>query len=315
MNDLPTYDDVLSARERIAPYVHRTPVATCATLDELSGATLFFKCEHLQRAGAFKFRGATNAVFSLSEEEAARGVVTHSSGNHGGALARAARARGIPAFIVVPEGAPAVKVRAIDGYGATVVRCEPRLASRETTADRVVRETGATLIHAYDNPRVIAGQGTAALELLEDVPALDVVMTPVGGGGLLSGTALAVRGKSPTTRVIAGEPAAADDAFRSLAAGAIQPSNDPVTIADGLRTSLGRRPFALIRELVDRIVLVDEATIVRSMRLLWERAKLLVEPSSAVPLGAVLTEPGAFRDLRVGIVLSGGNVDLDHLPW
>lgn len=315
MTELPTFDDVRAAHERIRKLVHRTPVVTCATLDALAGAHLFFKCEHVQRAGAFKYRGACNAVWSLDNSVAARGVVTHSSGNHGGALARAARERGIRAHVVVPRGAPAVKLAAIEGYGAVVVPCEPTLAARESTAARVIEETGATFVHPYDEPLVIAGQGTAAVELIEDVPDLDVVVTPVGGGGLLSGTALAVRALAPGAAVIAGEPALADDAARSLATGALQPSLDPRTIADGLRTALSARTFALIRAGVERVVTVDETAIVHAMRLLWERAKLPVEPSSAVALAAVLAAPERFDGRRVGIVLSGGNVDVERLPW
>ncbi len=308
--------DIEQAAERIRPFAHRTPVMTCATLDEMAGQHLFFKCENLQKVGAFKFRGACNAVFSLSPEEAALGVATHSSGNHAQALALAARLRGIPAYIVMPENAPSVKRAAVAGYGGQITFCRPTLEARESTLAAVVAATGAAVVHPYNDPRVIAGQGTAALELLEEVPGLDVVMAPVGGGGLLSGTAVAVAARRPSARVYAGEPAAADDALRSLQQGTIVPSVDPRTVADGLRTSLGTLTFAIIRQGVAGIITASEESIVRATRLLWERAKIVVEPSGAVPLAALLEqglpEPGG---LRVGVILSGGNVDLDHLPW
>ncbi|HOB54150.1 MAG TPA: pyridoxal-phosphate dependent enzyme [Acidobacteriota bacterium] len=311
----PQLADVRAAAERIRPYAHRTPVLTCAGLDALAGARLHFKCENLQKVGAFKFRGACNAVFSLSQEELRRGVATHSSGNHAAALALAARLRGATAHIVMPRTAPAVKQAAVAGYGGRIVFCEPTLAARESALAEVTAATGAVFIHPYNDPRVITGQGTAALELLADAPALDIVITPVGGGGLLSGTAIAASGAAPGIRVLAGEPAAADDACRSLQAGRILPSLDPVTVADGLRTSLGDRTFPIIRRLVERILTVSEDGIIRAMRLVWERMKIVVEPSAAVPLAAVLEHPEVFRDRRVGIILSGGNVDLDHLPW
>ncbi len=279
------------------------------------GARLFFKCENFQKVGAFKFRGATNAVFSLSDAEASKGVATHSSGNHAAALALAARLRGIPAHVVMPSTSRAIKQAAVDGYGARIVLCEPTLEARESTLETVVAATGAAVVHPYNDPRVIAGQGTAALELLADIPDLDVVMTPVGGGGLLSGTAIVVRSLAPGARVVGAEPAAADDAFRSLEQGRIVPSVDPRTIADGLLTSLGTLTFAIIREHVAGIVTVSEAAIVAAMRHVWERMKILVEPSSAVPLGALIEGKLAAAGLRVGIILSGGNVDLEHLPW
>ncbi len=307
--------DVREAAARIAGLVHRTPVMTCAALDDLTGVRLFFKCENFQKVGAFKMRGAVNAVFSLKEAEAARGVATHSSGNHAQALALAARLRGIPAFVVMPENAPEVKRRAVAGYGAGIIPCAPTLAAREETLAGVTARTGAVFIHPYNDERVMAGQGTAALELLEEVPDLDVVMAPVGGGGLLSGTATVCAGSAPRPRVIAAEPAGADDAARSLAAGRIIPSVDPATIADGLLTSLGELTFAVIRERVAAIWTVGEEDIVRAMRLVWERMKIIIEPSAAVPLAALLARPGALADLRVGVILSGGNVDLDRLPW
>ena len=309
--------DVRAAAGRIAGLAHRTPVVTCATLDRRAGRSLFFKCEQFQKAGAFKFRGACNAVRKLAPDVAARGVVTHSSGNHAGALALAARLRGIPAHIVMPRNASAVKRRAVEEYGGRVVLCEPTLAAREETAAAVLAETGATLIPPYNHPDVMAGQGTAALELLEEVPGLDAVVAPVGGGGLVSGVCLAAKGLNPAVRVFAAEPAGADDAARSKAAGKLIPQTGPRTVADGLLTSLGDLTWPVVRDLVERVVTVTEDEIVRAMRLAWERAKLLIEPSAAVAVAAVLSEE--FRALgglgRVGVILSGGNVDLDRLPW
>ena len=311
----PGLQAIREAAARIAPWIHRTPVVTCAAIDERAGMRLFFKCENLQRVGAFKMRGASNAVFSLSDREARRGVATHSSGNHAQALALAARNRGIPAHIVMPDNAPEVKRAAVAGYGGRIVPCAPTLAARESTLQRVVEQTGAVFVHPYDDHRIIAGQGTAALELLEQVPDLDAVVAPVGGGGLASGTALAVHGLAPHVRVLAAEPRNADDAFRSLRDGRIVPSDDPHTVADGLRTSLGARTFPILREHLDRIALAGEDGIVAAMRLLWERAKLVVEPSGAVPLAALLEDPGDLRGRRIGVLVSGGNVDLDRLPW
>lgn len=313
--ELPTFPDILAAAERIRPHVHRTPVVTCAGVDRLAGARLHFKCENLQKVGAFKARGATNAVFSLSEEEARRGVATHSSGNHAAALARAAGLRRVRAYIVMPANAPAVKRRAVEAYGGIVTTCEPTLEAREAGLEEVVARTGATFVHPYENARVIAGQGTAALELLEEVSDLDAVVAPVGGGGLLSGTALAAAGVSGRVRVVGAEPAAADDARRSLELGRIVPAGNPRTVADGLRTSLGELPFAILRQHAVSILTASEQQIVASLRLTWERIKLVVEPSAAVPLAVVLAHPEAFAGLRVGLILSGGNVDLDRLPW
>ena len=312
---VPTLADIRAAAERIRPYAHRTPVLTCASLDREVGATVYLKCENLQRVGAFKFRGACNAVFSLSEAEAARGVVCHSSGNHAQALALAARLRGVPAHIVMPGNAPGVKKAAVAGYGGQITFCEPTLAAREATQAEVVARTGATIVHPYNDARVIAGAGTAALELLQEHPELDVVLAPVGGGGLLSGTAIAAKGLAPAIRVIAAEPALADDAFRSLAAGRILPSEHPRTIADGLLTSLGELNFPIIQERVERIVTVSEAGIVAAMKFVWERAKLVIEPSAAVPVALLWERRFDLTGLRVGVILSGGNVDLDKLPW
>jgi threonine dehydratase len=310
-----TAEDLREAENRIRPYAHRTPVLTSSYLDERSGGELLFKCENFQRIGAFKFRGATNAVFSLAPEELERGVVAHSSGNHAQALALAARLRGTRATIVMPTTASAVKVAAVRGYGAEVVSCQPTVEDREQETERVLRETGGTLIHPYNDRRIIAGQATAAMELLEQVEGLDLVLAPVGGGGLLSGTTLAAHHFSPSTRVIGVEPAAADDAYRSLEVGEIQPSIDPKTIADGLLTSLGDLTFAVISELTDRIVTVSEEAIVEAMRTVWERMKIIIEPSAAVPVAAILAGQLDPAGQRVGIILSGGNVDLDRLPW
>jgi threonine dehydratase len=281
----------------------------------MTGASIFFKCENLQRVGAFKFRGAANAVFSLDGAAALRGVATHSSGNHAQALALAARLRGIDACIVMPKDAPRVKVDAVRGYGARIVFSGNAPEDRERTLADVVKETGAEFVHPSDDLRVIAGQGTCALEIMEEIADLDFVITPVGGGGLLSGTALAVHGVSPKTRVIGAEPAAADDAFRSFTTGTLFPSGNPKTIADGLRTSLGPNTFPLVRTFVTAIITTTEEAIVRAMRLVWERMKLVIEPSAAVPLAALMEGKLDIKEKRVAIVLSGGNVDLDALPW
>jgi threonine dehydratase len=306
---------IRAAHARIRSHVHRTPVLTSRSLDAAAEATLFFKCENLQKVGAFKARGACNAVFSLDDAEARRGVVTHSSGNHGAAVAWAAARRGIPAWVVMPENSAEIKKAAVQGLGATVRFCAPTLEARDTTCAAVQAETGALLVHPYDDWRVIAGQGTAALELLEDIPDLDAVITPVGGGGLLSGTAVASRAIKPSIRVYGAEPAGADDAWRSLQSGHIVPQTDPRTIADGLRSSLGVKTFAVLSTLVDAIGTTSEEAIVRAMRLTWDKLKLIIEPSSAVPLAALLERKLPVAGLRVGIVISGGNVDLDRLPW
>ena len=310
MNE-PTIQEIREAHERIRPFVHRTPVFTCSALDRMCGAEVFFKCENLQKAGAFKIRGATNAVFSLSEEEAARGVATHSSGNHAAAVALAARWRGIRAYVVMPENAPEIKQAAVAGYGGEITFCRPTLQAREEGLAEVVDRTGATFVHPYNNHRVIAGQGTAAVELCEEIPDLDVVMAPVGGGGLLSGTAIALAAMSPKTQVIAGEPEQADDAYRSLQAGRIIPPEHPDTIADGLRTALGSLTFPIIQRYVKEIVTVGEEEIVAAMRHIWERMKIIVEPSSAVPLAALLSERMDLSGKRIGVILSGGNVEIE----
>ncbi|MHC4597848.1 MAG: pyridoxal-phosphate dependent enzyme [Planctomycetota bacterium] len=315
MSERPTIDDVREAAERIVPHAHRTPVLRCRTFEKRFGAEIFFKCENFQKVGAFKFRGACNAVFSLDEDQASRGVVTHSSGNHAQALALAAGLRGVPAHIVMPETAPKVKVEAVKGYGGRVRFCRPTLEARESAAEEVIAETGAVLIHPYNDPRIIAGQGTAALELLEEVMDLDVVMAPVGGGGLLCGALIVCAALSPGTRGIAAEPAGADDAYRSWKSGTIVPSVEPKTIADGLLTSLGTLTFPILMEHVHAVVTVSDEGIVQAMRETWERMKILIEPSAAVPLGAIFEGAVDVKGKRVGILLSGGNVNLDHLPW
>jgi threonine dehydratase len=306
---------IREAHVRIRDKIHRTPVMTSGVLDEMAGNRLYFKCENLQKVGAFKARGATNAVFLLSDAEASKGVVTHSSGNHAAALARAARLRGIPAFIVMPSNSPQAKQAAVRRYGGEVVLCEPTLAARESTARQVMERTGAAFIHPYNDLRVMAGQGTTAIELLEDVPDLDVILCPVGGGGQLSGIAVAAKDLRPGIRVLGVEPAGADDAARSLRAGRIIPMLEPRTIADGLKTSLGERPFAEILRLVEDIVTVREESIVQAMRRIWEVMKLIVEASGAVSYAAVVDGKISASGARVGIILSGGNLDLDRLPW
>lgn len=312
----PSTADLIQAHDRIAPLVHRTPVLTSTYFDNQCDAQVFFKCENLQKVGAFKFRGACNAVFSLGDEELKQGVVAHSSGNHAQALALAARLRDTRATLVMPENSAAVKIAAVEDYGARVIFCPPGTEARELALARVMGETGGTLVHPFNDPRIIAGQGTAAKELLEEIPNLDLILAPVGGGGLLSGTVLAARAGSPRTSIVGAEPAAADDAARSLAAGSIQPAIDPPrTIADGLRTSLGELTFTMIRSGVSRIVTVDEQAIIEAMRNVWMRMKILIEPSAAVPVAALMSNELDVAGRRVGIILSGGNVDLDALPW
>lgn len=305
--------EIRAAAERIGPWAHRTPVLTSRALDERCGGSIRLKCENFQRVGAFKFRGAMNAVLQLDDDARRRGVVTHSSGNHAQALALAGKLAGVPACVVMPRTAPAIKRAATEGYGAKVVPCEPTLADREATVERLIAAHGYELVHPYDDWRVIAGQGTAALELLDQAGPLDMVVTPCGGGGLLSGTAIAVKSVSPTTQVIGTEPANADDAKRSLASGAIVPSEDPKTIADGLRTSLGERDFSVIRERVDAIATATEAEILDAMRLIWERLKIVIEPSSAVPVAAILNGQIDVKGKAIGVILTGGNVDLEPM--
>ena len=312
---MPTPADILNAYQRIKSFIHHTPVLRSNSINDLLGASLFFKCENLQKVGAFKYRGACNAVFSLQHENLTNGVATHSSGNHAAALSLAARMHNLQAHIVMPRTAPNNKVQAVRNYGGRIYFCEPTQKAREENLEKVLLRTHATFVHPYNDYRVIAGQATCALEFILEVPDLDVIMAPVGGGGLLSGTALTVSFKSPKTKIIAAEPAGADDAFRSIQAGRILPSLNPVTIADGLKTSLGTKTFPIIQRYVDRIVTVDDTFIIKAMRLIWERMKIIVEPSAAVPLGALLENKLDIRGKRVGIIISGGNVDLDNLPW
>ncbi|MDP9098667.1 MAG: pyridoxal-phosphate dependent enzyme [Verrucomicrobiota bacterium] len=306
---------IRTAHDRIRPHVHRTPVLTSARLDAASGASLFFKCENFQKVGAFKARGATNAVFALDDETARRGVATHSSGNHAAALSRAAKLRGVAAHIVMPSNSPKVKVRAVEGYGVRIVFCEPNQRAREEACARVIAETGATLIHPFENEDVMAGQGTIAIELLEDVPDLDFLLCPVGGGGVLCGTAVAAKALRSSIKVIATEPAGADDAARSFHQHKLIFQEEKNTIADGLRTNLGAVNFTLVQHYVDDIVTVPDEAIVAAMRAIWETMKIVVEPSGAVPYGAILEKLVDLRAKRIGIILTGGNVDLDALPW
>jgi threonine dehydratase len=307
--------DIQQAAERIKPYAHRTPVITNESLDQRVGAQVFLKCENMQKVGAFKFRGACNAVYSLSADEAAHGVCTHSSGNHAQALALAAKLRGIPAYIVMPDNSPQVKKDAVAGYSGQITFCEPTLEARESTLERIRSDTGAVLIHPYNDERVISGQGTAALELLDSIPDLDAVIAPVGGGGLLSGTSIAAKRLNPNIRVIAAEPEMADDAYRSMQEARIVPSNNPITIADGLLTSLGELTFPIIQKNVEQIVTVSEQGIIHAMKFIWERAKIVIEPSAAVAVAVLWEKRIDLSGLKIGVILSGGNVDLNKLPW
>jgi threonine dehydratase len=313
--NIPDLSAIKTAQEIVSRYGHRTPVLTNKSVDHKTGASVFFKCENFQKVGAFKFRGASNTVFSLDEEEALKGVATHSSGNHAQALALSAKLRGIPAYVVMPENAPKVKIKAVKGYGADITFCESTLQARETTLDSVVQKTGATFVHPYDDSRIIAGQGTAALEFLEDYPELDILIAPVGGGGLLSGTAIVAKSLKPEIIVMGAEPANADDAYQSFKSGTLVPSKNPDTIADGLRTSLGKLPFPIISKYVDDIVTVSEESIVEAMRFIWERMNIIIEASSAVPVAAAFGQKLDLQGKNVGIILSGGNVDLERLPW
>ena len=310
-----TYQDICDAHTRIKPFIHRTPVMSSQLINDVVGGDLFFKCENFQKGGAFKARGAFNAVHSMAAEEVAKGIVTHSSGNHAAAVALAGRSRGARAYVIMPSTSPAPKKAAVKGYGATIIECEPVLSTRESEAKRVLSETGGCFLHPYNDDRVIAGQGTAAKEMIEDSGPFDIVMCPVGGGGLLGGTALVTRELLPGAQVIAGEPAGADDAKRSFDSGTLVPQTNPQTIADGLLTSLGERNFAIIQENVDQILTVSEQNIVKAMRLIWQHMKVLIEPSSAVPLGCILEHKLDLTSKRVGIILSGGNIDIDRLPW
>ncbi len=312
---IPTFTDIVDAHVRVQQFAHRTPIFTSESIDRIVGGKIYFKCENFQKAGSFKFRGAINAVMSLTDEAAQRGVGTHSSGNHAAALALAANMRGIAAHVVMPKNAPDIKKKAAAGYGAHIYFCEPTLEARESALNRIISETGAIEIHPYNNFEVIAGQGTAVKELLEAEPDLGTVLVPVGGGGLLSGSALSVRHLAPGAKLIACEPEGADDAYQSFIKGEIVPSTNPKTIADGLLTSLGELNFAIIKEKVDQIVTVTEASIIEAMRLVWERMKIIIEPSSAVPLAAVIEAKIDPRNKKTGIIVSGGNLDLETLPF
>lgn len=313
MERIPTLEQIQQAHQRIRPFIHRTPVMTSELINEMAGCSIFFKCENFQKTGAFKMRGASNAVLSLPSSKISRGVATHSSGNHAQALARAAANVGCKAYIVMPESAPEVKVSAMRDYEAEIFFCASSLQAREQTLLSVLKDTGATLIHPYDDYNIIAGQATAALELIEEVPDLNILIVPVGGGGLLSGTGLVAAYLLPEAKVIAGEPEGADDAFRSLQSGIIHPSIDPETMADGLLTSLSDRTFGIIKKHVKQIITVSDLEILGAMRLVWERMKILIEPSAAVPLAAVFKKPEVFSGKRVGLIISGGNVDLDKI--
>lgn len=321
----PSWDAIREAHARIAPRIHRTPVLTSHSLNTIAGAQFFFKCDNFQKTGSFKIRGAANAILSLSDAEAAHGIVTPSSGNHGAAVACAAAWRGVPAYIVMPKNAPAVKCRAVESYGGCITFSEPTITSRQETSARVQAETGAILIHPYDNDRIITGQATSAKELLEEIPDIDAVFTPVSGGGLLSGTCLSAKAMRPDIRIIGCEPARADDAYRSLTTGVLQSLDSSDTIADGLRASLAPRTFAILRRHLDRVLLVSEEEIIAAMRLVWERMKIIIEPSSAVAI-APLLRPGAVAELnlparadgcapKLGVIFSGGNVDFSTLPF
>jgi len=313
--NLPSISEIRAAHERIIPFIHKTPVMTSRQLNNIFGCDLFFKCENFQKVGAFKFRGATNAVRLLTTEEKKRGVVTHSSGNHAAALALAATMNGVKPYIVMPETAPEVKKNAVAGYGAEITFCKPTLESRESTAREIIERTGAVLIHPYDNFNVICGQGTAALELMAEVTDLDIIIAPVGGGGLMSGTSTTARALSGNIKIVAAEPLNANDAWKSFTTGVLTPSVNPKTIADGLLTSLSELTFSIIRKNVDQIFTVREETIIGCMLLIWERMKIIVEPSSATVLAAVKEYPDFFRGKRTGLIISGGNVDFRRLPF
>ena len=312
---IPTLEDMRTVRARIIPHIHVTPVLTSRMLDEVSGAELFFKCENFQKAGAFKARGASNAVFSLSDEQAARGVATHSSGNHGTCLSYAAKQRGIPCTVVMPHTAPQAKKDAVMGYGGRVVECEPSTSSREAVFAEVVAETGAEFVHPYNDHRVIAGQATCSAELIEQVDGLDVVVAPIGGGGMVSGTCLTLSGLAPQIKIYAAEPEQADDAYRSFKAGHIIADDAPNTVADGLKVPLKELTWHFVQKHVTDILTVSEEEIVEAMKLIWKRLKIVMEPSSAVPLATILKNPKIFAGKRVGVIVTGGNVDLDKLPW
>ncbi len=312
---IPTFNDVETAQERIKPYIHKTPVLSSIYLNKISGAELYFKCENFQKAGAFKARGASNAVFGLSNEVALKGVVTHSSGNHGLSLAYAAGRKGIPVTVVMPHTAPEPKKAAVRDYGGTIVECEPSSTSREETSARVVAESGADFVHPYNDPRVISGQATCSLELLEQTGGLDAVIAPIGGGGMISGSCLAMSNVAPEIKIFAAEPKNADDAYRSFKAGYIIADDAPVTVADGLKVPLKDLTWHFVSKHVEDILIATEQEIIDAMKLIWQRMKIVIEPSSAVPLATILKNKNIFSGKRVGVIITGGNVDLDKLPW
>lgn len=315
MHEIPSYKDIVKAAERIAGYAHNTPVLRSSYFNQLTGADLYFKCENFQKVGAFKFRGAFNAISKLPEDEGRKGIITHSSGNHAQAVALASKMNGYKATIIMPKNAPKVKVNAVREYGAEIVFCETTIESRQETTDKIISDTGATFIHPYNNTDVIAGQGTCAMELLAEIPDLDIIIAPVGGGGLISGTTLSAKAINPKVLVFGSEPKLADDAYRSLKEGSIQPVHRTDTIADGLRTSLGALTFQIIQEKLDDIITVAEESIIRDMRRVWERMKIIIEPSSAVPISALLNGQVDIAGKKVGVILTGGNVDVENLLW
>ncbi len=313
LEHIPTYQDIEKAHERIAPLIKRTPILTSSSLNNISGSRLFFKCENFQKTGSFKIRGAVNSVYSLTQEELAKGVATHSSGNHAAALTFAAASKGAKAYIVMPKTAPKVKIEAVKSYGAEIFFSEATLTSRQEKLEEVIEKTGATFVHPYDNYSVIAGQATAAKELIEEIPDLDFILVPVGGGGLASGTVLSANYFSEKVRIIGVEPANADDAYRSLRDGKIYPSINPQTVADGLLTSLSKKTFEILSRHIEKVITVQESSIISALKLLWQRLKIVVEPSAAVTLAAVLENKNLFSNKKVGLILSGGNVDLEKL--
>ena len=312
---IPTFNDVETAQELIKPYIHKTPVLSSIYLNKISGAELYFKCENFQKAGAFKARGASNAVFGLSNEVALKGVVTHSSGNHGLSLAYAAGRKGIPVTVVMPHTSPEPKKAAVRGYGGTIVECEPSFKSREETSARVVAESGGDFVHPYNDPRVISGQATCSLELLEQTEGLDAIIAPIGGGGMISGSCLAMSNVAPEIKIFAAEPKNADDAYRSFKAGYIIADDAPVTVADGLKVPLKDLTWHFVSKYVEDILIATEQEIIDAMKLIWQRMKIVIEPSSAVPLATILKNKNIFSGKRVGVIITGGNVDLDKLPW
>ena len=312
---LPTFQDIINSYDRINKYSHNTPVLTSISINNILNTNIFFKCENFQKVGAFKFRGAINSILSLSKNELQKGVATHSSGNHAAALALSAKIVNTKAYIIMPKNAPEIKKQAVKSYGATITYCEPTLEARETNLNKIVKKTGATFIHPYNNFNVISGQGTAAYELINKIPDIDIVMAPVGGGGLLSGTAIATKGLNKKIKIFGAEPKNADDAYQSFTHKKLIPSNNPITIADGLLTSLGNMTFKIICKDVDKILTVHEETIIKAMKLVWERMKIIIEPSSAVPLAAIIENSKLFKNKKIGIILSGGNVDLSNLHY